>query len=123
MFRTMHTQVLFSIDIRVQAGIDFSEGMLVRPNRDGKSVIVRLPQARVLLVDADESSITQYFVKESGGGIERLDYYDEIDRVKEEILADALGREILQKAEANARNLIIGLLTAAGFEEVRFAPR
>ena len=123
LFRTMHAQVLFSIDIRVQAGIDFADGISIQSDASRKSVLVRLPRARVFIVDADESTITEYFVKSSGGSIERLDYYDEIDRIKAEILADALEREILQKAEANARNLIIGLLTSAGFEEVRFAPR
>jgi len=122
MFRTMHAQVLFSIDIRVQAGIDLAEGVAITRGPERNTAIVRLPKAKILLIDADESTIHQYFVKESGGGVERLDYYDEIDRIKEQIRRDAIDREILGKAEANARQLISGLLTAAGYEEVRFAP-
>ncbi len=122
MIRTMHTQVLFSIDIRVQAGIDLSEGLSISRGPGRSAVTVRLPAAKILLIDADESSIHQYFVKESGGRIERLDYYDEIDRIKDRIREDAIQREILQKAASNAKSMIAGLLAATGFEEVRFAP-
>lgn len=122
MFRTMHAQVLFSIDIRVQAGIDLTEGVSVSPDSDDRRVTVKLPEAKVLLIDADERTIHQFFVKESGGNIERLEYYDEIDRIKSQIRDDAIDRDILSKAASNARSLITGLLTAAGFEEVRFAP-
>jgi len=121
-FRTMQAQVLFSIDIRVQAGFDLAEGLSVTHGPDRRSVTVRLPEAKILLVDADETTIRQYFLKESGGSLDRLDYYDEIDRIKERIRSDAIDREILGKASANARRLISGLLTAAGYEEVRFAP-
>lgn len=115
-------QVLFSIDIRVQAGIDFETGLAVIPDPDGTGVTVRLPKARILLIDADEETIRQYFATEAGGPIERLAYYDEINRIKSEIAQDAIEREILEKAEINARSLITGLLVAAGFEEVRFVP-
>lgn len=118
-FRTMHAQVLFSIEIRVQAGIDLVSGFRLSRN-DDRSITVALPAAEILLVDADESTINQYFVKSSGGSVGRLDYYDEIERIKTEIEQDAVRREILQKAAANARNLILQLLRSAGIEEVRF---
>ena len=118
-FRTMHAQVLFSIEIRVQAGIDLSRGFRLSRN-DDRSVTVALPEAEILLVDADESTIHQYFAKSSGGSVGRLDYYDEIERIKGEIEKDAIRREILTKAESNAQNLILQLLRGAGIEEVRF---
>jgi hypothetical protein len=122
LFRTMHAQVLFSVDIRVQAGIDLATGLSIRPEPEKGVVTVRLPAAKILLVDADEATIRQYFVKESGGSIDRLEYYDEIARAKALIAEDAIDREILAKATTNARSLISGLLSSAGYTEVRFAP-
>ena len=121
LIRTMYARVLFSIDIRVQAGIDLSEGIEIVPGKNKRTITIRLPDPKILLVDADESTIHQYFIRESGGEIERMDYYDEIDRVKSEILNDSIEREILLKAEASAQRMIEGLLEAAGYEEVRFA--
>ena len=121
--RTARAEVLFSIDIRVQAGIDLGEGVTVTRDPDGRGVIVGLPNAKIFVVDADESTINEYFVNDRRETIDRLDYYDEIDAMKETIRSDAINREILAKAELNAQNLIVGLLTAAGFEEVRFARR
>ena len=119
--RTSQTQVLFSIDIRVQAGIDFSRGIRLEPDgSDKKSIRVFLPEAVILLVDADETSIHQFFVKEVRGSIALLDYYDEIERAKEEIRADAIEREILLNAGLNAREIVKSFLEAAGFEEVSF---
>lgn len=118
-FRTMHAQVLFSIEIRVKAGFDLSDGLSLTSGSNS-TVLVGLPPAQVLLVDADEATIEQYFVKEIGGNIERLEYYDEINRIKEEIVADAIQRDILVKATDNAQGLITQILLAAGYEEVRF---
>jgi hypothetical protein len=125
-FKIMQARVLFSIDVRVQAGIDLAEGFKVIPDpafrRDGGITVV-LPTAKILLVDADESSIQQYFIKEVGGELARLDYYDEINRKKEDIISDAIERGILLNATQNAKKLIAGFLTQAGFKNVTFDSR
>ena len=125
-FKTMQARVLFSIDVRVQAGIDLSEGFKVIPDpafrREGGITVV-LPAATILLVDADEGSIQQYFIKEVGGELARLDYYDEINRKKEDIISDAIERGILLNANQNAEKLIAGFLAQAGFKNVRFESR
>ena len=108
-FKTMDAEVLFAIDVRIQAGIDLSEGFSVnRTRREG--ITVTLPPAKILLADADETSIHQYFLKEIGGGISRLDYYDEISKKKTAIVEDAVERGILKRADENARSLIQGFL-------------
>ena len=112
--------MLFSIEIRVKAGFDLSDGLSLTKGSNRSTVLVALPPARVLLVDADEATIEEYFVKELGGNIERLEYYDEINRIKEEIVSDAIQRDILVKATDNAHGLITQILLAAGYEEVRF---
>lgn len=119
MFTTVDKRVLFSIDVVVQAGIDFTEGLELIPGKE-KSITVRLPPAKILLIDADENSIHQYFVRERGGSVSRLDYYDEIDRQKETIRNDALERGILYKAEQTALKLIAQFLQMAGFTDITF---
>lgn len=58
MFKTRDTEVLFSIDVRIQAGLDLTKGLSISQN--GRTVEVFLPDAEILLADADESSIEQY---------------------------------------------------------------
>ena len=56
---TVDRRVLFSVNIRVQAGIDLTDGIEVFRSEDNDSeVFVRLPPAEILLVDADESTST-----------------------------------------------------------------
>lgn len=125
--RHRDTQLLFAVDVRLQAGIDLRKGFSVRPiiarPLSAPRVEVRLPEPEVLLIDADESSIQQYFKREFGGEINRLDYYDEISRSKEKIREDAVARGVLEQARKNAVSLIESVLGHAGFEEIdiRFA--
>ena len=83
---TIDKEVLFSIDIRVQAGVkntDLIDVEITGNNENGmKTAVVYIPDTEILLVDADESSIEQYFLKEKGEEISRLEYYDEINRKK-----------------------------------------
>ncbi len=118
-FNTVDKRLLFSIDIKVQAGIDFSDGLQLVQGENGL-VTVFLPPAKILLIDADESTINQFFLKEKGGDFSRLDYYDEIGRQKEMIKQDAIDRGILVKAYDNGKNLIKNLLKIAGYSEIVF---
>jgi ABC-type Fe3+-hydroxamate transport system substrate-binding protein len=119
LFKTVDKQVLFSIDVVVQAGIDFTEGLHLIPGKD-KEITVRLPPAKILLIDAEEDSIHQYFIKERGEAVTRLEYYDEINRQKEKIREDAIQRGILYNAEQNAQQLITQFLRLAGFTDISF---
>jgi len=116
---TRDTEVLFAIDVRVQAGIDLKKGIRLLPGKD-KDITLVLPRAEILLVDADEASIEQYFAQERVGQIMRLEYYDEIDRKKETIQEDAVKRGILYRAEENSEKLLRNFLRLAGFEEILF---
>lgn len=118
-FPTMDAEVLFAINVRIQAGIDLSDGFDVYHTRN-RGITVALPPAKILLADADEESIEQYFLKETIGSISRLDYYDEINRKKEELISDAIDRGILDKADENARLLIGGFLENVRGEAVTF---
>lgn len=119
MFKTVDKRVLFSIDIKVQAGLDFHDGFSVRKVTRNE-VEVYLPEAKILLVDADESSIHEYFIKEKGDKITRLEYYDEINDKKDFIAKDAIDRGILDRARQNAESLLTKLFHAIGFDTVIF---
>lgn len=116
---TKDKRTLFSIDVNVRAGIDFTEGIDVSVGSDGTAVVT-MPPARILSIDADEGTIHQYFVKDLGGNLSRIQYYEEINRKKEFLEADAVERGILVKAEDNAKLLIRNFLELAGFEQVAF---
>lgn len=121
-FKTVDRQLLYAINIRVQAGIDLTRGLQVVPDRFGRgSVTVTLPPATVLSVDADESSIRQYFSREQGGAVSLLDYGDQIAELKNQTEQDAVNRGILARAEANARKLVEYYLRSVGLREIHFA--
>jgi len=135
MIPTADRKLLYSVKVRVRAGLDVSKGLHVRPlgsnadrqqasgqqqSRGTKSIEVILPPPCVLLVDADEASIHQYFSEEYGGRMNVSVWQSELEKVKARIAADAVKRGILVKAEANAHTLIKALLGAAGFDDVRF---
>ena len=120
-FKVRDKKLLFSVNIRLQAGFDLSKGLKIEPlNRH--EVTVRLPKAELLSVDADESSIHEYFAYERGGEISRLEYYEVINANKEDIRKDALERGILENAERNGKQVIENLLLMAGYSKVYFEP-
>lgn len=117
-------EVLFSLDIVVRGGVDLSRGFRAETDESGATLFLTIPAAEILLVDADENSIEQYFAEERLGRIDWLDVGDELMRAKEANRADAIGRGILSETEAQARGVLTDLGRAAGFEtvEVRFRP-
>ena len=125
-FTTVDKRLLFAIDIRLVAGISDTSEISIEMERapDGRrSAAVSLPKASVLYADADEKSIRQFFIKEFGREISLLDYYDEIDRKKQELLASEDTENLLKRADSNAENLISSFLKLSGIDDVRFRRR
>ena len=117
--RTQDKRLLFAVDMRVLAGVPLAEGFELIP-RGPTRIDVLLPEAQILMIDADEKSIQQFFILEWGGTITHTEYYEEIEAGKEAVRQDALDRGILVKAGDNARELIEDILTGAGYREIRF---
>lgn len=120
-------RLLFSVQIRVRAGIDLASGGVAlepipdptAPDDPGRRGIrVRLPPAHILLVDADDKSLSEYFVYERGDKITRADWEDQIKLARVRIEADAIERGILVKAWDNGAKLVRNFLTVAGFSHV-----
>lgn len=118
-FKHLDKRLLFSIDLIINAGIDLTKGIEIRNIANG-GIQVILPEPEILLVDADEGSIHQFFVKEWGDKVSRLDYYDEIVKSKENITEDAIERDILLKAKNNAEEIILKIFSVYGIEKVDF---
>jgi hypothetical protein len=120
-FKTMDKRLLFSIDIRVQAGINLQKGFEIITERGNRSALyLKLPAPEILLIDAREDTINQYFLKEYGGTISRLEFSDEIDAVKARIAEDARTRGILDQARRNAEDILENILALSGFTEITF---
>ncbi len=121
--KTVDKNILFSIDVSVRAGIDFKEGFqLLREEKNSNVIYVSLPPAKVLLTDADEESIHQYFATESGSEIGLKEISAQLNEIKAEIEKDAVERGILIKAEENAKRVIGNFLELAGFTKIHFIP-
>ena len=118
-FKHIDKRLLFSIDLIISAGIDLTKGIEIRNITNG-GIQVILPEPEILLVDADEGSIHQFFVKEWGDKVSRLDYYDEIVKSKEDITSNAIERGILLKAKNNAEEMILKIFLFYGTTKVDF---
>ena len=121
-FRHTDKQLLFAVDVRLQAGVDLTKGIEIKVE-NAHEITLTLPNPEILLIDADESSISQYFKKEFGGEISRLEYYDEISRSKEQIRQDAIENGVLAKAEDNAASILRSLLQQQGVDTVHISFR
>ena len=120
---TKDLRILFAVDLRVEAGMDFTEPWSI-DHRGWKEVFVTLPKPRILSLDADESTIHQYFNKEWGLGkrFGRLDLYDAIASAKERVRDEAIARGALVQARKNAETLVRQFFLMAGFHSVIFGP-
>ncbi len=114
----MDKRLLFSVNIVVRAGFDLSNGIHIQ--KRSNSVEIYLPEPEILETDVDEDSIHQFFVKEWGGKISRMDYYDELAKRKPEITSDAVKRGILERARENGEKTISRIMHSLGMETVTF---
>ncbi len=112
--------LLFTAEYNVQAGIDLSEGFDL--TLKGNTVRLVLPPGRLLLVDGDDSSLQQVYIKERFSSVDTGDYLPLIGEERENIRRRALESGILKSAEERAVLILNGILYSAGLEdaEIRF---
>lgn len=109
-------ETLFSIDLKVQGGFDLAEGWTVEPGNDQKLVTVTFPAPKILLVNAVDSSIQEYFAAGEPLGYERLRGLLK-DRSKK-IETEAVSRGLLDRSRAQARTFAQAFFHSLGFERV-----
>ncbi|MBN2616684.1 MAG: DUF4230 domain-containing protein [Spirochaetales bacterium] len=113
-------EFLISINYIVTAGIDISKGFNIEKKDD--VYILTIPKGEIFSIDADDSSIYEYFVKERFSQLKRDDYFKLIIKSKEDILNGDKIPELLQNCEYNAGRLLTSLLQLSNISiEVRFS--
>ena len=104
---------------RVEAGMDLSDGFrVVDRGRDG--LVIGLPPARVLRVDALEESYEQIVIRTFLSTLRLSDFQDDILVRRERIRQEAEQSDLLVRARSNAERILRELFLKAGFPEVRF---
>lgn len=114
----MDKRLLFSVNIVLQAGFNLETEIEIKKTING-GILITLPEPEILGIDVDENSIHQFFIKEWGGKISRLDYYDELNKKKESIKQDAIKRGILIKAQENGSRMIRELIQPLKFQQIQ----
>lgn len=109
---------LFTIEYIVSAGVDLSTGVTISVSDNAVHISYSYPQ--VLGIDADESSIDEYFSLQRFGKLKQSDYLNIIYDEKERIEADSLNGGLLERADKNLQNLISGILKDSGINKVEF---
>lgn len=113
-------EFLISVNYIVTAGIDISKGYEV--NRQNSIITITLPKADVLSIDADDSSIKEYFIKKRFSELYRDDYFSMIQESKEEILKGESIKILLEESENSAKTVLETLLGMSGLNvKVKFS--
>ncbi len=107
-------EFLISLDYSVTAGIDITKGYAVAI-KDGVRIIT-LPEGEILSIDALDSTIKEYFIKQRFSSINRDDYFTPINKTKEEILNGESIKNLLRQCEINAESILKSLLQVSGIE-------
>ncbi len=109
---------LFTIEYIVSAGVDLSTGVTIAVSDN--AVHISYPYPRILGIDADESSIDEYFSLQRFGKLKQSDYLNIIYDEKERIEEDSLSGGLLERADKNLQNLISGILRESGINNIKF---
>lgn len=115
-------EFLFALDYTITAGINVSKGYSVRENNGYKTIT--LPRAEIISIDADDTTIKEYFVKQRFSTLTRDDYFQLITDSKQTILLGDSIESLLLESEENARILLLSLLQIANIDvQVDFSNR
>lgn len=105
-------EILFSIEYRIQTGIDLSKGYKIFFHKDFTEIV--LPHSQVISIDADDLSIKEYFIKERFSSISRDDYFSIINDTKLKLAKDDSIEKILQESDKKAKSTIESLFKISG---------
>lgn len=108
----LNKEFLISLDYNITAGIDISKGYKI--TKAHREVTITLPRAEILSIDADDTSIKQYFIKERFSKLQRDDYFIMIQESKKKILEGESIKTLLAESENNAKDILTTLLQISG---------
>ncbi|MEM5947320.1 DUF4230 domain-containing protein [Spirochaetia bacterium 38H-sp] len=110
------TPLLFSINYKVKAGIDMQD---IRAERTGINLLaikLIIPSARITTLDAEETSIDQYFGRRNAYNLNEI--IEKIGSNKAKIEQAAISDGILKKAENNAIEILSDWLRKQGYRDI-----
>jgi len=109
-------QVLFAVDIKVQAGFDLSKGYSLERFPNGQGLSILFPQPQILTIDADETSVYQYLTQ--GKPLGYLKLQSLFQERHEPVRQEALRLGILDQARRQARTFLTELFLSLGYSKV-----
>jgi hypothetical protein len=107
-------ETLFRVSIRIQAGFDLSSPKFAVV-RDQQRVTIKLPPPTILLVDADDESLYEYFARDNSIGWQNLQNAKKKQLEQAQIRAVQLG--ILNEAKRNARLRLAELMNTLSIQD------
>ena len=113
------SEVLFSIEYNITAGINLSRGVDISRTEDG-TLIVTLPEPEILSIDADDETIEQIYIRETFRNVKQSDYMGLIIQEKDFLVKNALDSGILIKAKRNSEVLLSKLMLLSGYKDIKF---
>ncbi|QEN04873.1 DUF4230 domain-containing protein [Thiospirochaeta perfilievii] len=105
-------EFLFALDYTITAGIDINKGYTVT-NKSGYKLIT-LPKAEIFSIDADDTSIKEYFTKQRFSTLNKDDYFLLIQESKQSIIEGESIKRLLYESESSAKELLKNLLEISG---------
>ncbi len=104
------SEILYSYDGTVYAGVDF-EGIEIEKDEETRTLNVTIPPAEIQTVDIDNSTFQVYSEKDHlWNKMQLTDYNDSLAKYKEAARKKALENGILDKADEQARKLVMNFI-------------
>lgn len=104
------SRLIFSIDVEILAGVDFSK-IEIEPFDETKIVIVRLPHSEIYKSYEVQNSFISYLDDESWfTNINSTEQQELIDKTVEKGKKQAIESGLLQKADENAKKIIENMI-------------
>ena len=113
-------EALFAVPVRVQAGFNLQSGFTILPSDNQHTVEIIFPPPSVLLADALDEKLQQYFSLPPTGSVTPQELQSLLSPAVKSATEEALEAGILETASTNAQNFLTSFFGVLGFQTVIF---
>ena len=107
------TRKIFSYDIEVDAGVDFSK-ITYDVEKEQKNVKIKLPHAKIYKAKINTDSFRSYLDSDSiFTKINMIEHNESLKKMEEQAVKDAEANNMLKLADENAKKIIKGLVNSS----------
>jgi hypothetical protein len=113
-------KILITCEAKVKAGIDFSAMDTRYISKNGKSISIQMPPAKIISINIPPEKINVAY-QEVGFFRTNFNVAEQnalMKQAEKQIVAKSTQLGILEEAKKNTRTWLIGYLTKLGFEEI-----